>query len=148
MGSGGGSQGSLAEQGQQLFEQNGCSTCHLLDQQGRCPILRGLYNKPVQLNDGRTVMADDAYIRESILDPNAKIVSGFEPNIMPNFKGQLSEEQRDSVDCLHQVAFAGDTGIAARGRAAAARGDCTAKQALPAASAAGSSSKELKRWQP
>src|SRR5690349_13940961 len=90
---GGGSHGSLAEQGQQLFEQNGCSTCHLLDQQGRCPILRGVYNKPVQLDDGRTVIADDSYIRESILDPNAKVVSGFQPNIMPNFKGQLSEEQ-------------------------------------------------------
>lgn len=90
--SGGGGGGSLAEQGQALFQQNGCSTCHLLDQQGRCPILRGIYNKPVQLSDGRTVIADDAYLRESILDPNAKIVSGFEPNIMPNFKGQLTEE--------------------------------------------------------
>jgi cytochrome c oxidase subunit 2 len=44
------------------------------------------------LEDGRTVMADDAYIRESILDPNAKIVSGFQPNVMPNFKGQVTEE--------------------------------------------------------
>ena len=90
--SGGGTQGTLAEQGEKLFAQNGCSTCHLLDQQGRCPMLRGLYNKPVQLADGRTVIADDAYIRESILDPNAKIVAGFEPNIMPNFKGQITEE--------------------------------------------------------
>jgi cytochrome c oxidase subunit II len=47
----------------------------------------------VQLSDGRTVIADDAYVRESILEPNAKIVAGFEPNIMPNFKGQISEEQ-------------------------------------------------------
>ena len=91
--SGGGSGGSLASQGEKLFAQNGCSTCHLMDQQGRCPVLKGLYNKPVQLADGRTVIADDAYIRESILDPNAKIASGFEPNIMPNFKGQISEEQ-------------------------------------------------------
>jgi cytochrome c oxidase subunit 2 len=90
--SGGGGGGDLASQGQQLFLQNGCSTCHLLDQQGRCPNLRGVYNKPVQLADGTTVTADDAYIRESILEPNAKIVSGFERNIMPNFKGQLSEE--------------------------------------------------------
>ena len=89
-GSGGG--GDLAIQGQQLFLQNGCSTCHLLDQQGRCPNLRGLYNKSVLLNDGRTVVADDAYIRESILDPNAKIAAGFERDIMPVFKGQLSEE--------------------------------------------------------
>ncbi|MBV9265845.1 MAG: cytochrome c oxidase subunit II, partial [Acidobacteriaceae bacterium] len=90
--SGGGAQGTLAEQGEKLFQQYGCSTCHLLDQQGRCPNLRGLYNKPVQLNNGQTVLADDAYIRESILDPNAKIVAGFEPNVMPNFKGQISEE--------------------------------------------------------
>jgi cytochrome c oxidase subunit 2 len=90
--SGGGAQGSLAEQGEKLFAQNGCSTCHLLDQQGRCPVLRGLYKKPVQLNDGRTVLADDAYLRESILEPNAKIVSGFEADVMPNFKGQISEE--------------------------------------------------------
>ncbi|MBV9611669.1 MAG: cytochrome c oxidase subunit II [Acidobacteriaceae bacterium] len=90
--SGGGTQGTLAEQGEKLFQQFGCATCHLLDQQGRCPMLRGLYNKPVQLNDGRTVVADDAYLRESILDPNAKIVAGFEPNVMPNFKGQITEE--------------------------------------------------------
>jgi cytochrome c oxidase subunit II len=89
---GGGGGGDLVSQGQQLFVQNGCSTCHLLDQQGRCPNLRGLYNKPVQLNDGSTVMADDSYLRESILNPNAKITASFEANIMPNFKGQLSEE--------------------------------------------------------
>jgi cytochrome c oxidase subunit 2 len=88
----GGATGTLAEQGQQLFTQNGCSTCHLLNEQGRCPILKNVYNKPVELNDGRTVIADDAYLRESILEPNAKIVKGFEANIMPNFKGQLSEE--------------------------------------------------------
>jgi cytochrome c oxidase subunit II len=90
--SGGGTGGSLTQQGESLFAQFGCSTCHLMDQQGRCPVLRGLYNKPVQLNDGRTVTADDAYLRESILDPNAKIAAGFEPNIMPSFKGQISEQ--------------------------------------------------------
>src|SRR5581483_11168128 len=90
--SGGGTGGTLAEQGQQLFQQFGCATCHLLDQQGRCPILRGLYHKPVQLENGQTVIANDAYLRESILDPNAKIVAGFEPNVMPNFKGQVTEE--------------------------------------------------------
>ena len=90
--SGGGTQGTLAEQGEKLFQQFGCSTCHLLDQQGRCPVLRGLYNKPVQLADGSTVMADDAYIRESILSPAAKVVNGYKP-VMPSFQGQLSEEQ-------------------------------------------------------
>ncbi|MFZ0590497.1 MAG: cytochrome c oxidase subunit II [Bryobacteraceae bacterium] len=87
----GGSAGTLAQQGEALFAQHGCSTCHLMDQQGRCPVLRGLYNKPVLLDDGRTVIADDAYIRESILDPNAKIAAGFRDKIMPEFKGQLSE---------------------------------------------------------
>ncbi len=82
----------MAQQGEQLFQQLGCSTCHLLDQQGRCPILRGVYGSRVQLQDGRTVTADDAYIRESILNPNAKIVAGFRPDIMPTFQGQISEE--------------------------------------------------------
>jgi len=90
--SGAGAQGTLAEAGQRQFEQLGCSTCHLMDQQGRCPNLRGLYMKPVQLDDGRVVIADDAYLRESIIDPNAKIVFGYQPNIMPVFKGQISEE--------------------------------------------------------
>ncbi len=90
--SGGGAQGTLADQGQSAFQQFGCSTCHLLDQQGRGPNLRGLYNKPVQLSDGRTVIADTAYLRESILDPNAKIVASFQPGIMPVFKGQITEE--------------------------------------------------------
>ena len=90
--SGAGRQGTLADLGQQQYEQHGCSTCHLLDQQGRGPNLRGLYNKPVLLGDGRTVIADDAYIRESILEPNAKIAAGFQPGVMPIFKGQISEE--------------------------------------------------------
>jgi cytochrome c oxidase subunit II len=90
--SGGSSEGSMAEQGEKLFQEYGCSTCHKLDEQGRCPILRNVYGSRVQLDDGRIVVADEAYIRESILDPNAKIVSGFKPNIMPTFKGQISEE--------------------------------------------------------
>ena len=102
----------------------GCSTCHLLDQQGRCPNLRGLYNKPVQLDDGRTVIADDAYIRESILDPNAKIASGFEPNIMPNFKGQISEQKVIQLIAYIKSLSPTTPGVAA-GRPAAAGGDST-----------------------
>jgi cytochrome c oxidase subunit 2 len=90
--SGGGTEGSMAQQGEKLFQTMGCSTCHLLDQQGRCPILRGVYGSRVQLQGGGTVVADDAYIRESILNPNAKIVAGFRPDIMPTFQGQISEE--------------------------------------------------------
>ncbi len=115
--SGGGSTGTLAEQGQQLFTQNGCSTCHLLDQQGRCPNLRGLYNKPVQLNDGRTVIADDAYLRESILEPNAKIVNGYDANVMPNFQGQITEEQVIQLIAYIKTLSAGAATPAATGPA-------------------------------
>jgi len=83
---------SMADQGEKLFEQYGCMTCHVLDQQGRCPSLRNVYGHPVQLDDGRTVLADEAYLRESILNPNAKIVKGYHKDLMPVFQGQINEE--------------------------------------------------------
>jgi cytochrome c oxidase subunit 2 len=88
---GGGVTNTLAENGQQLFAQLGCATCHRSDTQGRGPILGGIFGKQVSLEDGRTVVADENYIRESILNPGAKIVSGFRP-IMPTYQGQVSEE--------------------------------------------------------
>ena len=87
-----GSDGSLAQQGEAAFQQYGCSMCHRADYQGRGPNLVNLFGKPVLLDDGRTVIADESYIRESILFPGAKVVSGFK-NIMPNFQGQISEEE-------------------------------------------------------
>jgi cytochrome c oxidase subunit 2 len=89
---GGNAEGSLASTGQKLFQQLGCATCHRFDTQGRGPNLVGVYGKQQQLDDGRTVTADDNYIRESILTPGAKVVNGFKP-IMPSFNGILSEEQ-------------------------------------------------------
>ncbi|HXX27762.1 MAG TPA: cytochrome c oxidase subunit II [Terriglobales bacterium] len=89
---GGITSGSLAASGQSLFQQLGCPTCHRSDVQGRGPNLVGVFGKPVELEDGRTVTADENYIRESILSPNAKIVSGFKP-IMPTFQGLVSEDQ-------------------------------------------------------
>ena len=86
-------EGSLASQGEKYFHQYGCANCHHFDNQGRCPDLRNLYMRPVQISTGQTVTADDSYLRESILDPNAKIVYGFHANIMPNFNGQIPEEQ-------------------------------------------------------
>src|SRR3984957_8125124 len=75
--SGGGTPGSLTASGESLFQQLGCTTRHRSDTQGRGPNLAGIFGKPVQLEDGRTVIADENYIRESILSPSAKIVSGF-----------------------------------------------------------------------
>jgi cytochrome c oxidase subunit 2 len=89
--SGGGAFGSLAQNGEKLFQDLGCVTCHRSDAQARGPNLVGAYGNPVSLSDGRTVTMDDAYIRESILDPKAKVVAGFQP-IMPSFRGQVDEE--------------------------------------------------------
>jgi cytochrome c oxidase subunit 2 len=84
-------EGSMASMGEKLFQEFGCTTCHRPDAGARGPNLQGLYGRPVRLSDNRVVLADDNYIRESILNPNAKVVSGFQP-IMPTFQGVVSEE--------------------------------------------------------
>jgi len=90
--SGGAPEGSLASTGAKLFQDLACNTCHRPDAQGRGPVLEGLFGKTVQLQNGETVQADEAYIRESILTPSAKITAGFQP-IMPTFQGLVTEEQ-------------------------------------------------------
>jgi cytochrome c oxidase subunit 2 len=81
----------LALAGERLFEQLGCGGCHRADAAGRGPVLRGLFGKSVQLQTGERVIADERYIRESILKPRAQIVEGYPP-IMPPYEGQVSEE--------------------------------------------------------
>jgi cytochrome c oxidase subunit II len=88
---GGAAEGSMADRGERLFNQLGCVTCHVADGSGRCPSLVGLYDQPVVLTTGQTVIADEEYLRESILQPNARIVMGYQP-IMPTYQGQVSEE--------------------------------------------------------
>jgi len=92
----GGSTGPLSASGEKVFAELGCATCHRPDGQGRGPSLQGLFGKTVQLEDGRTVTADENYIRESILDPGAKVVKGFKP-VMPTFQGIVSEEQLNAL---------------------------------------------------
>ena len=87
-----GGEGSLASVGQKLFRQLACNECHSGTAEARAPALDGLYGSTVALQDGTTVPADESYIRESILDPRAQVVAGFQP-IMPTFQGQLDEEQ-------------------------------------------------------
>ena len=82
---------TMAGNGKELFAQLGCATCHRSDTQGRGPNLAGIFGKQVQLNDGRVVVADENYIRESILNPQAKVVAGFK-SIMPTFQGQVTGE--------------------------------------------------------
>jgi cytochrome c oxidase subunit 2 len=88
---GGPSPVSPAAAGEKLFTELNCVTCHRADSGGRGPLLQGLFGKTVRLQGGETVVADEAYIRESILNPAAKITAGYQP-IMPTYLGQVSEE--------------------------------------------------------
>jgi len=90
--SGGVPEGSLASAGAKLFADLACNTCHRPDAQGRGPVLEGLFGKSVTLQSGETAVVDEAYVRESILTPSAKIAAGFQP-IMPTFQGLVTEEQ-------------------------------------------------------
>ena len=91
--SGNASQQSPAVAGQQLFQSLGCVSCHgATGEGGRGPALAGLFGRKVFLTNNQTLTADEAYIRESIENPSAKVVTGFNP-IMPTFQGQVSPEQ-------------------------------------------------------
>lgn len=81
-----------AQAGEKLFAEFGCATCHKNEGGGVGPSLAGVSGHTVALVDGRTVVADDNYLRESIMAPMAKIVRGFVP-AMPTFQGQVNEEQ-------------------------------------------------------
>jgi cytochrome c oxidase subunit II len=85
---------SPVEAGRQLYTNKlGCASCHGENGQGgRGPALAGLLGRPTQLASGQTVTPDEAYVRESILNPGGQIVAGYE-NIMPTFAGQISEEE-------------------------------------------------------
>ncbi len=89
---GGSGSESLASSGEKLFQYLACANCHRTDKPGRCPNLEGLFGQPVLLTTNQKVTADEAYIRESILDPGAKIVAGYQ-NIMPSFQGLVTEEE-------------------------------------------------------
>jgi cytochrome c oxidase subunit II len=78
--------------GEDLFVAKACHTCHRSDSTARAPLLWGLIGKTVHLEGGQTAIADETYIRESIVNPAAKIVAGYQP-IMPTYRGQLSEEE-------------------------------------------------------
>jgi cytochrome c oxidase subunit 2 len=85
-------EGSLASAGEQLFLDFACNTCHRPDAGGRGPVLDGLFGSTITTADGEMVVVDEAYIRESILTPSARIAAGYQP-IMPTFQGQVTEEQ-------------------------------------------------------
>ena len=90
--SGGTTEGSLAATGEKLFEDLACNTCHRPDPSGHGPMLQNVYAHPVKLEDGSVVTADENYLRESILTPDAKVTAGYQP-VMPAFQGLVTEEQ-------------------------------------------------------
>jgi cytochrome c oxidase subunit 2 len=116
----GGTTGPLSATGEKIFAELGCSTCHRSDIQGRGPNLHGVFGKPVQLEDGRTVTADENYLRECILEPGAKRVKGFQP-IMPTFQGLVTEEQVNAlVAYIKSIGAAKGEAVKASASAAAA----------------------------
>ena len=91
--SGNANQQAPAVAGQQLYESLGCVSCHGANGEGgRGPTLAGLFGRTVFLNNGQTLVADESYVRESIENPQAKLVNGFGP-IMPTFQGQVTPDQ-------------------------------------------------------
>jgi cytochrome c oxidase subunit 2 len=103
-----------AAAGAKLFQDFACSSCHRDDAMAQAPQLKGLFGKTVELQGGATAVADETYIRESIVLPQAKVVNGFQP-IMPTFQGLVSEEQ-----LLQLIAYVRSLGETAPGGAGSA----------------------------
>lgn len=82
---------TMVQAGERLFQQYACHTCHKPNSGGRGPVLNGLFGSPRLMKSGERVIADEAYLRESIVNPNAKMLAGYEA-LMPTFAGQISEE--------------------------------------------------------
>lgn len=85
---------SAAARGAQLAQDAGCTACHASGRERLVgPGWGGLYGSEVELTDGSKVRVDDAYLTESIVDPDAKIVQGFAPHVMPSYAGTLDADQ-------------------------------------------------------
>jgi cytochrome c oxidase subunit 2 len=83
---------TLAQTGEKLFRELGCSGCHVNSQAVHAPPLDGLYGRMVPLSDKTFVRADDQYVRDSILLPNSQIVAGYQP-MMPSYQGRVTEDE-------------------------------------------------------
>ncbi len=88
---------TMEEFGAKLYKSKACVTCHTIDgtaSQG--PSLLGIYGKNEQLTDGSSVLVDENYLRESFLNPAAKIVKGYQP-VMPPYQGLLNDKEVDAL---------------------------------------------------
>jgi cytochrome c oxidase subunit 2 len=88
---------SLSDAGAQLYQSKACITCHTVDgTAGIAPSFKGRLGKVEQMTNGQEVLVDENYLRESILNPQAKVVKGFQP-VMPTFQGVLKDRQIDAL---------------------------------------------------
>ena len=101
-----GSGNAAAAHGAALFREYGCSGCHGANAAVHAPDLAGLYGRPVPLSDGSTVVADERYLRDSILLPRKEIAAGYSP-IMPSFTGQIGEQ--DVFDLIAYIRSLAET---------------------------------------
>jgi cytochrome c oxidase subunit II len=86
-----------AEAGEKLYKMRGCQQCHSVDgKAGIGPTFKGFFGESVPLATGTRVTADENYIRESIVDPQAKVVAGFQP-VMPTYKGRFKDQEITAV---------------------------------------------------
>jgi cytochrome c oxidase subunit II len=88
---------SPVKRGEEAVEHSGCLACHSLDGTAKIgPTFKGLFGRTVALADGKSVDADENYVRESIVDPTAKIVKGFQP-VMPSYKGIVKDDDITAI---------------------------------------------------
>jgi cytochrome c oxidase subunit 2 len=88
---------SPAQAGEMLYRTRGCAQCHTVTGEASTgPTWKGLFGRTVPLQGGGSVVADENYVRESILDPQAQVVAGFQP-VMPTFKGRLSDQEISAI---------------------------------------------------
>jgi cytochrome c oxidase subunit II len=100
------------ELGNQLFNTKlGCASCHGAQSGSRGPNLAGVFGKEVKLTNGQTLVRNEEYIRNSILNPGGQIVEGYQP-IMPSFKGQVTEDQL--VALIAYIKSLGNGSVAAK----------------------------------
>ncbi|HKO20493.1 MAG TPA: cytochrome c oxidase subunit II [Acidobacteriaceae bacterium] len=94
---------SLAQNGERIFASMGCNACHSGNPAARGPNLAGVYGSKIQLANGSVQLADEAFIRDTILNPSQHVPAGYAP-IMPTYKGQISEDGLiDLVEYLKQL---------------------------------------------
>jgi cytochrome c oxidase subunit II len=88
---------SMAEWGKELYNTKSCATCHSIDGSTMTgPSLKGIFGTPQPLADGTSVVADENYVKESVLNPQAKIVRGFNP-VMPSYQGVLKQTEQTAI---------------------------------------------------